>query len=154
MKSPHAEPDERGDTRSRPSPADKAVAKEPSKAAKPASASEKSLGKTADKAADKAVAKAVAKAPEKSPEKPVEKPTEKADSRYVVQFGAFADANAARTTRMKVERLGIKTYAQQVDTPGGKRIRVRIGPYVDRGEADKALATLRKAGLTGAVLTL
>ncbi len=75
-------------------------------------------------------------------------------TRYVVQFGAFSDVPTAHEARMKVERLGLRTYTQQVDTPAGKRIRVRMGPYADKAEADKAMATLRKAGLTGAVLTL
>lgn len=77
-----------------------------------------------------------------------------ADTRYIVQVGAFADTTAAHAARMKVERLGIKTYTQAVDTPGGKKIRVRVGPYVNKAEADKAMAALRKAGLTGALLTL
>lgn len=55
---------------------------------------------------------------------------------------------------MKVERLGIKTYTQQVDTPAGKRIRVRMGPYADKADAEKAMSALRKAGLSGALLTL
>lgn len=74
--------------------------------------------------------------------------------RYVVQFGAFADPKAARDARLKLERLGVQTYAQQVDTPDGKRTRVRMGPFANRAEADKALAALRKAGLDGKVLTL
>lgn len=41
-----------------------------------------------------------------------------------------------------------------VETPGGKRIRVRIGPYADKAEAEKAMASLRKAGLGGNILTL
>ena len=92
--------------------------------------------------------------------KPVEKKTESKpeakdkDTRYVVQFGAFADVNAAREARQKAERMGLKTYAQQVDTPQGKRIRVRLGPFSDKAEADKALATLRKGGLNGNILTL
>lgn len=76
------------------------------------------------------------------------------DTRYIVQVGAFADAATAHAARMKVERLGIKTYTQAVDTPGGKKIRVRVGPYTNKADADKAMATLRKAGLTGALLTL
>lgn len=125
----------------RPKSPDKAAVKEP--AAKPAAK---------DVAAKEAASKTVAKPSDKPADK--DKATAKADSRYVVQFGAFADANAARAVRMKVERLGIKTYAQQVETPAGKRVRVRIGPFTDKAEADKALATLRKAGLTGSVLTL
>lgn len=95
-------------------------------------------GKPADKATDKAA----------------DKSTDKSSARYVVQFGAFAEVKSAQDARMKVEKLGIKTYSQQIDTPDGKRIRVRIGPFADKAEADKAMATLRKAGLTGAVLTL
>lgn len=110
-----------------------------------------------------AVAKPVQpKAPEKSADKPAEKAADKAtdkakdksSARYVVQFGAFAEASAAHEARLKAERLGLKTYAQQVDTPQGKRIRVRLGPFADKAEADKAAASLRKAGLPGAVLTL
>lgn len=105
-------------------------------------------------AAAKPILKPVAKEGKKEVAKPVAKVPDKVAIRYVVQFGAFADAKAAQEVRMKVEKLGVKTYAQQVDTPTGKRIRVRMGPYADKAEADKAMATLRKAGLTGAVLTL
>ena len=98
------------------------------------------------------VPKPVAQAASKLPAKPAEK--DKPLVRYVVQFGAFADAASAQEARLKAERQGLKTYAQQVDTPQGKRIRVRLGPFTDKAEADKAAAALRKAGLPGAVLTL
>ena len=71
-----------------------------------------------------------------------------------MQFGAFSDGITAHEARMKVERLGIKTYTQEVKTPQGTRIRVRMGPYANRAEAEKVLSSLRKAGLSGAVLTL
>ena len=87
--------------------------------------------------------------------KPAAKPAEPiSNERFVVQFGAFADPQSAREARQKLERLGIKTYAQEVDTSAGKRTRVRMGPYTSRSEAEKALAALRKAGLDGKVLTL
>ena len=114
-------------------------------------------GKVADKVAPKSPAKPSDKLAEQKPtdKKPDAKADNKAsDTRYVVQFGAFADVNAAREARQKAERMGLKTYAQQVDTPQGKRIRVRLGPFADKAEADKALATLRKGGLNGNILTL
>lgn len=74
--------------------------------------------------------------------------------RFVVQVGAFADAEAARETRLKVERLGLKTYTQVAQTPSGSRIRVRVGPFASRGDADAALAKAKAAGLTAVVLTL
>jgi DedD protein len=95
------------------------------------------------------------KAAAKVEAKPAAKPAEPtSNERFVVQFGAFADPQSAREARQKLERLGIKTYAQEVDTSAGKRTRVRMGPYTSRSEAEKALAALRKAGLDGKVLTL
>ena len=81
-------------------------------------------------------------------------PTAAAAGRFVLQVGAFADASAARETRLKAEKLGLKTYTQVAETPAGSRIRVRVGPFASREEADKALAKARGAGLSGVVLTL
>ena len=89
---------------------------------------------------------------EGKPDKPAENAADA--GRFVVQVGAFADAAAARETRLKVEKLGLKTYTQVAATPAGNRIRVRAGPFASRGEADKALAKARAAGLTAVVLTL
>ena len=74
--------------------------------------------------------------------------------RFVVQVGAFADAAGAREARVKVEKLGMKTYTQVAETAAGSRIRVRVGPFATRAEADKAQARARGAGLAAAVLTL
>ena len=87
--------------------------------------------------------------------KPAAKPASDAASvRYVVQIGAFSDVPTAREVRLKAERAGIKTYTQEVTVNGGKKIRVRVGPYANKAEADKAVDTLRKAGMTSALLTL
>jgi DedD protein len=73
--------------------------------------------------------------------------------RYVVQVGAFADAGAAQDTRTRVERLGLKTYTQVIDTDNGKRTRVRVGPFSSREEADKAAGRITAAGLPSSVLS-
>lgn len=75
-------------------------------------------------------------------------------SRLVVQVGAFADAGAARLARQRVEKLGIKTYTQEVQTDAGRRIRVRVGPFASRDDADKAAGRIKSAGLPAQVLTL
>jgi DedD protein len=76
------------------------------------------------------------------------------DGRYVVQIGAFAEATGAREARMKVEALGLKTYTQVVESATGRRIRVRVGPYPTKAEADKAAARIKSGGLQAAVLVL
>lgn len=76
------------------------------------------------------------------------------DGRFIVQVGAFADAEKAREVRTKVERAGLKTYTQVVDTKDGKRTRVRVGPFTNRTEADKAAARIKALDLSASVLTL
>lgn len=76
------------------------------------------------------------------------------DGRFVVQVGAFADAAKARETRLKVEKTGLKTYTHVAETKDGKRIRVRVGPFATRAEADKAAGKIKELELPAAVLTL
>ncbi|TBO32861.1 SPOR domain-containing protein [Aquabacterium lacunae] len=112
---------------------------------------------------DKAKAEAKAKADSKAKAEKDKAEKDKAakdgkaadtDTRYVVQVGAFNDAAAAQAVRQKVEKLGIKTYAQVIDSPQGKKTRVRVGPFTSKAEAEKALAKLKQAGLNAGVLTL
>ena len=74
--------------------------------------------------------------------------------RFIVQVGAFADVAKANEVRSKLERSGLKTYTQAVDTKDGKRTRVRVGPYEQRGDADQAAARIKGLGLPASVLTL
>ncbi len=142
----------------------------------------KPVEKNADKPADKPAEKSSDKSPEKAPDKPTEKTAEKAadkakpadkdgaraqallegkepakaasEDRYVVQVGAFSDAAKAREARLKVERDGLKTYTQVVESKEGRRIRVRVGPFGSKAEADKAADKIKKLDLPAAILSL
>jgi DedD protein len=82
-------------------------------------------------------------------------PAERSDEdRFIVQVGAFADAEKAKEVRIKLERAGLKTYTQVVDAKDGKRTRVRLGPYSSRAEADKAAARIKGLDLPASILTL
>lgn len=74
--------------------------------------------------------------------------------RFIVQVGAFADATKARETRLKVEKAGLTTYTHIAETAEGRRIRVRVGPFTNRAEAEKAAARIRGLDLPAAILTL
>ena len=76
------------------------------------------------------------------------------EGRFVVQVGAFSDERKAREARLKLERAGLKTYTNVAETKDGKRIRVRVGPYTHRNEADKAADKIKGLDLPAAVLTL
>ncbi len=73
--------------------------------------------------------------------------------RMVVQVGAFADTVKANETRRKLEGAGLITYTQVVDTKDGKRIRVRVGPFATKAEAEKAVNKIRALDLPVAILS-
>ena len=74
--------------------------------------------------------------------------------RYVVQVGAFADAARAREVRLKMEKAGLKTYTHVAETKDGPRVRVRVGPFDNKAEADLAAEKIKKLDLPAAILTL
>jgi len=76
-----------------------------------------------------------------------------AKGRMVVQVGAFADAAKANETRQRLEKSGLPTYTQVVETKDGKRIRVRVGPFASKAEAEKAIGKIRSLNLPVAVLS-
>lgn len=76
-------------------------------------------------------------------------------AKLVVQVGAFTDAEKVREVRRKLEQAGLKTYTQVIDGKDGKRTtRVRVGPFDNRAEADKAAARIRKLDLQASVISL
>ncbi|KQW43776.1 MULTISPECIES: SPOR domain-containing protein [unclassified Roseateles] len=137
---------------------------------------EKPVDKPAEQVAEAPPVKPAEKAADKPVDKPVDKPKPAANdgaraqallegkdvaakapaaaARYIVQVGAYGESKSAQDMRGRVEKLGLKTYAQAVDTGDGRRIRVRLGPFANRDEAERAAAKLKAAGLPGAILTL
>lgn len=76
------------------------------------------------------------------------------DGRFVIQVGAFSDATKAQAARKKLEKAGLKTYTHVAETKEGKRIRVRVGPFATRAEAEKAAGKVKGQDLPAAILTL
>jgi len=134
-----------------------AVTPKPTPVPAPAPVERKPAEKPAEKPTDKPADKPAAKPSDSARVQALldGKPaTPEAAGRFVVQVGAFAELTAARDARHKVEKLGLKTYTQVVETSAGNRIRVRVGPFASRDEADKAAAKIKTAGLPSAILTL
>lgn len=74
--------------------------------------------------------------------------------RYVVQVGAFAEAQKAQEARQVLEKAGISTYAQVANTKDGKRTRVRVGPFTNKADVDKTVEKIKALNLPAQVLTL
>ena len=145
----------------------------PAKEAKePKVSAESSLDAKEEVVASRPVAKADKPAkPEAKPEpKPVHKPDDDATKaralldgkaaadagvgRFIVQVGAFADADKAHEARLKLEHAGLKTYTQVVDTKDGQRTRVRVGPFTGKAEAEKAASKIKGLALSASILSL
>lgn len=84
---------------------------------------------------------------------PVAKPAaDTSKTGFAVQVGAFADAAAATALRDKLRSAGFNTFTDTVNTDGGMRTRVRVGPVMNRAEADALNASVKaKMGLSGMV---
>ena len=76
------------------------------------------------------------------------------EGRFVVQVGAFADAAKAKEARTKLERAGLKTYTQVVETKDGQRTRVRVGPFGDKAQAEISAAKIKALDLPASILVL
>lgn len=70
---------------------------------------------------------------------------------HLVLIGAFANEANVVNLRKKLGELGIKTYTEPLDSPQGRKIRVRAGPFPSREAAEKALAKMQKIGVSGVV---
>lgn len=75
-----------------------------------------------------------------------------AESRVFIQVGAYAEASTVKSVRQRVDKLGMKSHEQTVETASGQRTRVRLGPFASREEADGAAAKLRAGGLGATVV--
>ena len=73
---------------------------------------------------------------------------------FVVQIGAFKDADNAQqiATRMKEAKLPV--YTDNIATKTGNVTRVRVGPFNRKEQADAALAQVKLAGADGKIIPL
>jgi len=70
---------------------------------------------------------------------------------HLILIGAFANEANVANIRKKLGEQGIKTFTETLDSPQGKKIRVRAGPFPNREAADKALAKMKRIGVSGVV---
>ena len=71
-----------------------------------------------------------------------------------VQAGAYSEAGKLREARSKLEKLGLKTYTQVVESDKGLRTRVRLGPYATRAEAEAVADKVKRSGVPAAIVAL
>lgn len=126
-----------------PQPASKASA--PAKASTPAPAASKtaSATKSAEPARPKPTAAAKA---------PVEDlATVGSAPGFYINVGLFAEESNARKAQSRLLNEGLPAFRQTLDGAKGTRVRVRVGPYASRSEAEAAATTVKALGLEAVV---
>ncbi|WP_029709849.1 SPOR domain-containing protein, partial [Rhodoferax saidenbachensis] len=64
-----------------------------------------------------------------------------------INVGLFAEETNARNAHTKLLDAGLVAFTEEMKTPKGKRIRVRVGPFEAIGDADAAAERIRGLGL-------
>jgi DedD protein len=120
---------------------EKPVEKTPEKSV----ATPEKAGKTSKDEAQRAAALLAGKATEPSA------PAKAATGEHVILIGAFANLANVKQLQTKLGELGLKVYTETLDSPQGKKTRVRAGPFPSRDAADKALEKMKRIGVNGVV---
>ena len=77
-----------------------------------------------------------------------------ATGRWVVQTGLFGRAENATALVVRIRGIGLPVYTESFDSAQGPRVRVRVGPFASRVEADEARARLSLNGIEATLVAL
>ncbi len=66
---------------------------------------------------------------------------------WVIQVGAYAQEANAQKALAQVQGLGLEAGAESFESPKGKLMRVRVGPFMRQAEADQAALRIKTLDL-------
>ncbi len=72
--------------------------------------------------------------------------------KFALQVAALSSVGAANQLVARLKKAGFVAYVEPIKTAEGPRHRVRIGPFANRDDAQKAGEKLRAAGFAAAVV--
>jgi DedD protein len=84
-------------------------------------------------------------APKSDATRPAKSAT-KADAKFAVQAAAPRSEQAARELMAKLKSAGLPAFVERTEAADGPRWRVRVGPYPNRADAERARTRLRELG--------
>lgn len=123
--------------------AEKPVSKENTKEASHANAAPSEAERAAAILSGKSFAVAPAPAPAPAPA------AKAGNGEHIILIGAFSNSGNVKVIQKKLGELGIKVYTEPLDSPQGRKTRVRAGPFPTRDAAEKALAKMKRIGVSG-----
>lgn len=72
---------------------------------------------------------------------------------FSVQIGVFTESPKLKQLEGKLAAQGFHPAREKLDTPKGAKIRLRIGPFATRADAELALGKLKSADVAGMIVT-
>jgi hypothetical protein len=97
-------------------------------------------------------AKVVVKPPPKpTVAAPVQTTTPSLAAGYYINVGLFAEEANAKNAHTKLLDAGLTAFVQELKTPKGKRMRVRVGPFDSEAQAESAATKVRGLQLEAVV---
>ena len=81
-------------------------------------------------------------------------PAPASNLQYIVQIGAYGDRADAERQRAKVALAGLEARTDLRVVGGRTLYRVRVGPFTNAADADKAQQALNAAGITSVVVKI
>ena len=73
---------------------------------------------------------------------------------FYINVGLFAQVSNARAAHAKLLDAGLPAFTQAIDSPKGKRTRVRVGPFDSRAQAEAAAARIQALTLDAVLFRL
>ena len=71
---------------------------------------------------------------------------------WSVQLAALTDRKKIGQLRHRLNRLGVPSQFSEVETSKGKVIRIRVGPFGDKSQADLMAKKLNRQGMSGILM--
>ncbi len=81
-----------------------------------------------------------------------EKTVAKTAGSFSVQVAAMSSQAKIKELQAKLKAADIQTYTQKITTDNGEVIRVRVGPFANKAEAEKMQKKLVKLGMNGSLI--
>lgn len=73
--------------------------------------------------------------------------------KFAVQAAATSSEAAALELSERLKKAGLPPYTERIDTAEGARYRVRVGPYANREEAERARGRLKALGINANIVS-
>jgi len=77
----------------------------------------------------------------------------KKDGSFSIQVGVYSDAANVKRLQEKLKQEGFISHTQKMNTPKGEKIRLRVGSFTSRQDANSTILKLQKIGLAGMVVS-